>query len=596
MKLSPGKAPPIHFRVEAQSLSAHLFSVSMTMESAAAQQIIRLASWIPGSYLVREFARNVQSLAARQGRKSIAVQQLDKDSWQLDCKAGSSVTVSYEIYAFDNSVRMAWLDSQRGFFNGTSLFMQAVGQTDQPHGLTVSSKKLPPKWKLATGLKASHIDKRGFGGYLAADFDELADCPVEMGDFFSSGFDVLGIPHRFVISGSGMDFDADKLIADTKAICETQMNLWHPEARNRAASKAPMQSFLFMLNAVHDGHGGLEHRNSTALIAPRRSLPAPAVKTQSNVLPSDDYVSLLGLISHEYFHTWNVKKLRPHEFARYDYNRENHTELLWFFEGFTSYYDDLFLRRTHRVDNAQYLKLLCKSINQLESTPGRKIQPVAKASFDAWTKYYRPDENTPNSTVSYYTKGALIALCLDLTLRQKCNTNLDAVMRDLWKRCKAGPMRQQDLLEALLSLTGRSFDAEINAWVHSTDELPITALLEAQGVNVLNDPAPFSRRLGMRVKEEGSVLVQHVMRGSAAEDAGFTSADEWLGIELADGSMWRIQSLDDVLLYSRKAKRFTALVSRDRRICKLTVAMKADATITRLSIREPGLVNAWLDS
>src|SRR6201999_3777529 len=242
--------------------------------------------------------------------------------------------------------------------------------------------------------------------------------------------------------------------------------------------------YVFMLNVVDDGYGGLEHRRSTALICARRDLPR-----HGSARKAEGYTTLLGLISHEYFHTWNVKRLRPAEFARYDYGRENYTELLWLFEGFTSYYDDLLLRRAGRIADAGYLRLLNKTINQVLQTPGRQVQSVADASFDAWVKYYRQDEQTPNSTVSYYTKGALVALCFDLTLRAEGNGTLDQAMRLLWKNSEGGPIDEADFAASLEAVGGRSFSKEIASWVHSTDELPLSDLLRAHGVATLDDPA-----------------------------------------------------------------------------------------------------------
>ena len=242
-----------------------------------------------------------------------------------------------------------------------------------------------------------------------------------MGTFWSGSFVARGVPHRFVVSGASPSFDGERLLSDTQKICETQIDFWHGSSIKSISAKkrVPHQNYVFMLNAVDDSYGGLEHRNSTALICSRKDLPRLG-DASSKVTPTkqmEGYTTLLGLISHEYFHTWNVKRLRPAEFSAYQYGAENYTQLLWFFEGFTSYYDDLLLRRAQLIDDATYLKLLNKTINQVQQTPGRLVQSVAQASFDAWVKYYRQDENTPNSTVSYYTKGALVALCFDLTLR-----------------------------------------------------------------------------------------------------------------------------------------------------------------------------------
>jgi predicted metalloprotease with PDZ domain len=423
-----------------------------------------------------------------------------------------------------------------------------------------------------------------------------------MGAFWSGSFEAFGIPHRFVVAGVSESFDGSKLLADTQAVCEAELRFWHGASSNtkHIAAAVPFKSYLFMLNAVHDGYGGLEHRNSTALICNRRDLPrlerqtlAPTTHKQP-----EGYTVLLGLISHEYFHTWNVKRLRPFEFARYDYTQENYTELLWFFEGFTSYYDDLLLRRANRIDNATYLKLLGKTINQVQQTPGRLVQSVAQASFDAWIKYYRQDENTANATVSYYTKGSLVALCLDLTLRSEGQATLDAVMRTLWNRCDAGPMTEQDLLAVLADLGGRSFAKDLARWVHSTQELPVAALLERHGVKVLREPDQVAQQLGLRVKESNGLSIHQVLRGGVAESAGFASGDEWLAVQAVGAKAtgpWRMQTLDDLTLYCGNAKKVRATIARDKRLLTLTLTMPKPSTALRLSVSDAAIANRWLE-
>jgi predicted metalloprotease with PDZ domain len=346
----------IHYTVEACDLHAHLFQVTLTIPEPAAQQTVSLPVWIPGSYLVREFAKNLQNLQARQGRRSASLAQLDKCTWVIACQPGQPLVLSYAVYAFDNSVRTAWLDSQRGFFNGTSLCLRVHGQEAQAHQLQLNPVKGQADWQAATGLAPIKIDQKGFGLYQAAHYDELVDCPVELGDFWSGRFVACGIPHRFVVAGALPSFDGARLLADTQKICEAEIRFWHGTSK-QAGAKAPHKHYLFMLNAVHDGYGGLEHRNSTALICNRADLPR-----QTSPDANEGYTTLLGLISHEYFHTWNVKQLRPDAFSRYDYTQENYTQLLWFFEGFTSYYDDLLLRRAGLIDDATYLKLLSNQV------------------------------------------------------------------------------------------------------------------------------------------------------------------------------------------------------------------------------------------
>jgi predicted metalloprotease with PDZ domain len=578
---SSPRGASVHYRVEAADLHAHLFRVSLHIDQPAAQQRVSLPVWIPGSYLVREFSRNLQRLAARQDGRAVAVQQLDKCNWQIECVPSTPLILSYEVYAFDHSVRTAWLDTQRGFFNGTSLCLKVHGQENSVHSLDLMAVKGMRHWQAATGLMPHRCGKHGFGTYLAADYDELVDCPVEMGAFWSGEFKAGGVSHRMVVSGASESFDGPRLLEDVQKICEAEIRFWHE--RKRPAHK----SYLFMLNAVDDGYGGLEHRNSTALIASRRDLPR-----LGETRTSDGYTTLLGLISHEYFHTWNVKHLRPAEFTHYDYAGENYTQLLWFFEGFTSYYDDLLLRRAGLIDDATYLKLLNKTINQVLQTPGREVQAVAQASFDAWVKYYRQDENTANATVSYYTKGALVALCFDLTLRAEGKTTLDAVMRALWQRCKAGPMTEADFAAVLKELGGRAFTREIAAWVHGTRELPLEALLQSHGVAVLEEPAQLQQRLGLRMNEAG-LQIKTVLRGGAAEQAGLAANDEWLGVEVA-GTGWRLTKLDDLPLYAGGHRKVTALVARDRRLLRLELNVPAAVTTWRLVLRDAARAQPWL--
>jgi len=587
---SPPRSASLHYRVEAADLHAHLFHVTLSIDQPAAQQRVSLPVWIPGSYLVREFSKNLQRLGARQDGRAVAVQQLDKHSWQVECVPSSPLLLVYEVYAFDNSVRTAWLDTQRGFFNGTSLCLKVHGQENMVHSLELVAGKPVAHWQVATGLAPHKVGKRGFGTYLAADYDELVDCPVEMGTFWSAGFKAGGVPHRLVVAGASESFDSARLLADVHKICETEMRFWHAHAGapGRAGKRPPHRDYLFILNVVDDGYGGLEHRNSTALIASRRDLPRLGDTRQS-----DGYVTLLGLVSHEYFHTWNVKHLRPAELTHYDYERENYTQLLWFFEGFTSYYDDLLLRRGGLIDDATYIKLLNKTINQVLQTPGREVQAVAQASFDAWVKYYRQDENTANATVSYYTKGALVALCFDLTLRAEGHTTLDEVMRALWLRCKGGPMTEADFAAVLKELGARPFTREIAAWVHGTRELPLEELLRPHGVVVLEEPAQLQQRLGLRVTETSGIQIKTVLRGGAAEQAGFAANDEWLGVEVA-GTGWRLAKLDDLLLYAGSHKKVTALVARDRRLLRLELNFPAALTTWRLVLREAARAQPWL--
>ena len=589
--VKPDVHPGVHYRVEVLDVTRHLFQVTLSVPRPQATQVLELPVWIPGSYLVREFARHVHRISAQQGKRPCTLTQLDKCSWSVQAQEDTPLTVTLQVHAHDASVRTAWLDAQRGFFNGTSLFLRVQGYTHLPHTLEVVAPADLPDWHLATGLSALQVDRRGFGTYRAANYDELADCPVELGAFWRGEFRACGSDYQFVVAGATPSFDGARLLADTQRIVEAEVSLWHGKGR------APHSRYVFMLWAVSDGYGGLEHRNSTALICKREDLPQQGMKTAS-----EGYVTLLGLISHEYFHTWNVKRLRPVQLAEIDYQRENMTSLLWFFEGFTSYYDDLLVCRAGLMDAARYLKRLNKTLNQVLQTPGRHMQSVAQASFEAWTKYYRPDDNSPNITVSYYTKGALVALCLDLSLRQQGHS-LDDVMRALWKRCAAGPMSEDDLLTVLHELTGTPWQRQIQAWVHSTAELPLQALLQAHGVQVHDDASQWAQRLGIRATESQGIQIKTVLHGGLAQRAGLCAGDEWLGIEVPGprgkaSTTWRLTRLDDVPLYAGQAPRVTALVSRDRRVLRIPLDLKGAEQVKtwRLAIQDAQAVQRWLQA
>ena len=580
----------LHYRVQLHDLHAHLYRVTLTIAQPSTQQRVSLPVWIPGSYLVREFAKNLQNLQAQQGGRAITIEQLSKHQWQVNCQAGQPLELSYEVSAYDTSVRTAWLDQRRGFFNGTSLLLRVHGQEAQAHQLHISPCTQAPAWQLATGLTPLQTDAQGFGLYTAPHYDELVDCPVEMGDFWSGSFTARGVPHQFVVAGAPASFDGERLLRDTQKICEQEIDFW---------GAAPHTSYVFMLNVTHDGYGGLEHCNSTALICSRPDLPRVGTDKAS-----DGYTQLLGLISHEYFHTWNVKRLRPAELVPYNYDQENYTQLLWFFEGFTSYYDDLLLRRAGLIDNTAYLKLITKTLNQVQQTPGRKVQSVAQSSFDAWVKYYRQDENTANATVSYYTKGALVAMCLDLKLRQEGQTTLDDVMRGLWQCCQGAAMTEADVQTVLQELSGRSWQAELQAWVHGTDDLPLTDLLGQHGVQADTDkPAP-AQALGLRVQESHSIFVKQVLRGGLAEQAGFMAGDEWYGMEATTEvhppAAWRLTKLEELELYvARGTAHITALVSRDRQLLRLPLALpgaNAPTSNYKLTITDAAAVDRWLSA
>lgn len=587
----------VHYKIEIADAYAHLFEVTLTLSAPAAQQQFSLPVWIPGSYMVREFSRHLGPIRARQGTRELSVRQLSKCEWQVACSGRAALVLQYQVYAFDTSVRTAFLDAQRGFFNCSSLCLCAVGREREPHHLTLA--RLPANWQVATAMRPLPAEGQAAQAFESADYDELLDHPFELGTFWRGRFEARGVAHEFIVSGALPVFDGARLLRDAQRICEAQLDFWHPElGQKKSREAAPFDRYVFMLNAVDDSYGGLEHRASTALIASRRDLPQLA---QSEL--HDGYVRLLGLISHEYFHSWNVKRLKPAEFERFDYSRENYTELLWFFEGFTSYYDDLVLLRSGLIDAPRYLKLLTATLNGVLAAPGRLRQSVAQSSFEAWTKYYRQDENSPNAVVSYYTKGATIALALDLSLRTqgKGASALDEVMRALWRRQRGGALAQDDVMAVIAEFGDGEIAQELVQWVHGTADLPLAALLARVGVAWGSEKAPFAQRLGLRLADGGAgLLVKQVLHGTPAHAAGLSAGDEILA-----SNDWRVKRIEDVLLTLGNSPHagVELLVSRDQRVLRLGLQMPAAhhaGTAVTLSLAERpsarvlGLRKAWL--
>lgn len=589
--MPPQNTSAIAYSVDAHSNArAHLYNVKMVIPTPNTQQIVRMPVWIAGSYMVRDFARNLQRLTATQNGKTLDVAQLDKCTWQIACSSKHALVLHYQIYAYDDSVRTAYLDEHRAFFNPTSLCLQVEGKTHTTHHLHLEKTT---RKKVATGAKSlSTTAKKNTASYQFANYDTLADTPFEISDFWSGSFTLHGIKHRFVVTGAPDYFDGKRLLQDTKKICAQHMQFWHGKEAKNAKKLLDMDEYVFMLNATAEGYGGLEHRNSTALICRRCDLPTAQTSSKPNKI-SKEYTTLLGLISHEYFHTWNVKRLRPVNFTKYNYFGEQYTELLWFFEGFTSYYDDLALYRAGIIDTQRYLQLLVRAINHVQNTPGSKVQSVAQSSFDAWTKYYKRDHNTNNHTISYYVKGALVALCYDLCLRTEERGTLDDVMRVLWRHCQGGPMSEKDFLGVLKAFTGRGFLTEHQNWVHGTKPLPCLDLLQLHGVEPALRSTTLAEQLGIDMeKNTQQTTIKTVAHNSVAQKIGLSAKDELIAI-----NGWRIQKLDDLKPHVEDGKTHSLMYARDGRIlhAQLTLPTSTNKRIKSLRIEDAQAVAAWLD-
>lgn len=584
---------PVFYRLRPVSPESHVFEVSLTVSHPAKKgQIFHLPAWIPGSYMIREFSRNIVSLQAQSHGKPVAISKLDKHTWQAEPVEGV-LELRYQVYAFDLSVRGAYLDQQRGFINASSLFLAVDGyelsvcdvEIERPHG------KAYQDWQLATALPA-HGNKHkphGFGRYRAESYDALIDHPFEMGCFERVSFKACGIPHEFVISGR-FSADLKRLTRDVKKICEWQIRLF--------GTPAPFDRYVFMLFVGREIYGGLEHRSSTALMADRDDLPLAGDKQIS-----DGYLRLLGLISHEYFHAWNVKRIKPAAFTPYDLAQENYTRLLWAFEGITSYYDDLALLRCGLIDQQRYLGLLAQTFSAVERGNGRNKQTLEQSSFDAWIKYYRQDENSPNSIVSYYAKGALVAMALDLLIRQRSEgmQSLDDVMRALWNKWRQDGLGLEEAQWEQLAAesTGVDLSAFFDQALRSTQALPFAELLASQGVSLdwvrpasASDKGGFGPaagtppRLSLGVKtspDAVGIKLHHVYDGGAAQQAGLAAGDVLLAM-----NGLRVIDLDKMLARLQPGEPVAVHAFRRDELLEFRLSpQKAQSDVCRLSLQEP---------
>lgn len=524
--------PAIEYSIWSADLYGHRFGVKLRIENPQADgQILQMPAWIPGSYLIRDFSKQIETIEAyaiENPSQLLALERIDNDHWRLPPVTGP-VEVLTTIYAFDSSVRAAYLDTERAFINPSSLCLAVKGQESLPCALVI----LPPKdactqyWTVQTGLRSVKVDNQGYGFYLAKNYDDLLDHPIAMGDFQIAHWTSNGTPHAIAIQGCIHEVDLERLTKDLQAICTSTIDLFEPQS-----GQAPFESYLFLVNAVLSGYGGLEHRNSTALLCKRDQIP------QLNTpLDEASYREFLGLCSHEYFHAWLVKRIQPKAFQPYQLDRRNHTRLLWLFEGFTSYYDDLQLFRCKRIDLKTYLKLVTNNWNNILRGPGRLKQSLADSSFDAWTKYYQADENTPNAVVSYYGKGALLALGLDLKIREftKNRQSLDDLMRAIWRQhgITLDGIAEDGLDEIFLKILGSGFT---KSWVEfkrryifGSEDIPIQRWLPK---SITVKPKTHSKleqiklQLGMRHTDvNGWLKVTHVLDGGAAQLAGLAPGD-----------------------------------------------------------------------
>jgi predicted metalloprotease with PDZ domain len=512
----------------------HRFHVQLEIDGLMANTLdLALPVWTPGSYMVRDYARHLQSFAAESGGQPRTWSKIDKTTWRVQTGGASKVTVRYEVYAFDLTVRTSHLDDTHGYFNPATLCLFVPGRTEETHIITVVPLD---GWYVTTGLPtvddslgtlSSTVDR--LSSFIAQDYDELVDSPFECGTHRLLTFEVEGVPHEIAIWGHGNE-DEQRILHDTKRIVES--------ARTLYPGPLPYSRYVFILHLANGLYGGLEHRNSVSNLVDRWTFK-----------PERSYERFLGLTSHEYYHVWNVKRIRPAPLGPFDYRTENYTRQLWVAEGITSYYDNLILLRSGLIAPERYLEMLADDILTLQSQPGRGLQTLEQSSFDTWIKFYRPDENSANSSISYYLKGSLVALLLDLEIRQRTAGahSLDDVMRHLYGQFDQGRGEQQRFydgpafvedggflaaVEAVAGTAGGAYRELLRRYVETTEELDYLQAFRHVGLRMEWGHKSEAAWLGLRTKvEQGRLTVATVSTGGPAEQGGIASGDELLALD-----------------------------------------------------------------
>src|SRR5258706_943969 len=518
----------ITFTVAMPRPHTHLFEIEMRMKIPANLQVpnesdLVMPVWTPGSYLIREFERNVQDFAADVDGHALEWTKTDKNTWRVKTNGARQWRATYRVYANELTVRTSELNSDHAFWNNATLLMYPKGNPNAPSTLRIVS---PSNWKIATGLPQVEGQANTF---RAENFDILYDSPVEASNFKKLDFQVRGVPHRIIIDGEG-NYDPERLRAHVQKIVEAETTMF---------GGIPYHDYTFILHLRSNTGGGLEHLNSTALGFKRFEFAT-----------KDGYRKFDALVAHEFFHLWNVKRIRPDALGPFDYTKENYTRLLWVAEGITEYYGQLMVRRAGLISDQAYLDHLAQQIQDFQETPGRQVMSAEEASFDSWIKFYRPDENSVNSQISYYDKGELLGLLLDLDIRRRTNNakSLDDVMRYLYTEFfeKGRNYTPADFQKACELLAGASLEDFFTRYVRGRDDLaPVYnrmlasagLQLEQAGVGVgSNDDRPVRRKgfLGAELEDKPDgdfIVIKNVRVGSPAYEQGLNTKDKIIALD-----------------------------------------------------------------
>ncbi|MCJ8291017.1 MAG: M61 family metallopeptidase [Crocinitomicaceae bacterium] len=550
-----GFGQEVNYKLKMERPQNHYFQVEMTVNDVDQEEVIvKMPVWSPGSYLVREFSKNLDLVKAVDEKgKSLEVKKISKNAWKITKAKGADFTVKYEVYAFELTVRTSFLDLTHGFVSGPSVFMYVDGLKSKSGNLEVFPYKTFSKITTALPRAGESVARDGSQSFIYADYDQLVDCPLEIGNQIEFDFDAAGVKHHVGIYGSG-NFSVKDLQKDMARIVEAATDVF---------GQNPNKDYTFIIHNVTNGQGGLEHVNSTTLSVNRFTFSG------------NEYRNFLSLVAHEYFHLWNVKRIRPVELGPFDYDHENYTSLLWVMEGFTSYYDELLLLRAGYYTKDEYLKKLFSSLNYVEGSPGARVQPVAHASFDAWIKAYRPNENSRNTTISYYSKGAVIAAILDskIITKYKGKKSLDDFMQHIYKTYfveKNRGFSEDEFKQELEDFLKEDLTEFYAKYINGTEMPDYKTIFAAIGLTVeyIGHPVPS---VGISLRESGGkVTVSRIRRGSSAEDGGLSVNDEIIG---CNGLRVNKKSLEKFFASVNVGSELDLLVARDQELYSVTIGV-----------------------
>jgi predicted metalloprotease with PDZ domain len=546
-------AQTIAYQLRMPKPQNHYFEVEMTLSDFKEKELnLKLPVWAPGSYLVREFSKNLNLVKAYdENGKEIQVVKKTKNTWTLKANGEKKIKVKYEVYSFELSVRTSFLDLTHGFVSGSGVFMYVDGYKDKSGLLEIV--KHPTFSTITTALPNAKmsIAKDGSETFEFFNYDQLVDCPIEIGNQVVFDFTAAGVKHTVAMYGEG-NFDVPTLKKDMAKVVQAATDVFGVN---------PNKEYVFIIHNVVDGQGGLEHTNSTTLSVNRWTYQ------------DAEYTGFLSLVAHEYFHLWNVKRVRPIELGPFDYDQENYTSLLWVMEGFTSYYEKLILVRAGFMSKEDFLNKLQGSINYVEGSVGTRVQPVAHASFDAWIKAYRPTENSANTSMTYYSRGSVIASIIDILIidNSKGKQCLDHFFQHLYKKYFIEMNRgfsETEFKAELEKFVGKNLDEFYKKYIDGTEILPYAEVFDKVGISII-DNTSFKPSFGATVREEGGkVMVKNVRAGSSAEEAGISVGDEIVGCNsyrvdqaMLEGMMSGLGTAETAdLLIAREEKLFSVKV------------------------------------